>query len=223
MSIKNSITSGGGVEGLKEYPKTPEDWGSMPVKQSESELYIGDWQVMQSWEKPLMQRMAQEVTISKGDILEIGYGMGISANEIIHNGCKSYTVIEAHPEIAKIAEHWAKEQSVPVKVVRGLWQKTIPLIEEKFDGILFDVFPLTPNEYDREYYEFLPVAPRLLKSKGVLTYYSAETMDFRRDHLELLLKYFDQVKLIKVNGLKPFPHTDYWKQPYMIIPVASTK
>ena len=205
---------------MKQYPKNPADWGKMPIKMTTSELCVGDWQVMQDWERPLMETMAREVTMSKGDILEVGFGMGISANEIIKNDCKSYTLIEAHPEIAKNATKWATSQPVPVRIIEGLWQKTVPHITQKFDGILFDAFPLSPHEYDREYYEFLPLAPKLLKSKGVLTYYSAETINFRTDHLEMLLKYFDQVKLVKVNGLKPFSHCDYWKESYMIIPVA---
>lgn len=207
---------------MNEYPKNPEDWGKFPLKETESELLVGGWQVMQSWEKPLMETMAREVTASKGDILEVGFGMGISANEIIKNGCTSYTVIEAHPEIARAASDWATKQIVPTKVLPGLWQKTIPHVTNKFDGILFDAFPLSPNEYDREYYEFLPLAPKLLRSKGILTYYSAETTNFRKDHLQMLLKYFDEVKLIRVNGLKPFSHCDYWRESYMIIPVAKT-
>ena len=36
-----------------------------------------DYQVMMSWEAPIMEKSAEYICQSKGDILEIGFGMGI--------------------------------------------------------------------------------------------------------------------------------------------------
>ena len=85
---------------MKRYPINKQEWRTFKVIENKGELLIGGWQVMQSWELPLMKKLAKIVTQNGGDILEIGYGMGISAREIIKCGCKSYTVIEAHPKIA---------------------------------------------------------------------------------------------------------------------------
>jgi len=106
---------------------------------------------MQSWEKPIMETMAEEVTQTEGDVLEIGFGMGIAANEIMKNGCQTHTIIEAHPEIAELARNWADKQEIPVTVLEGLWQNVIDKIDETFDGILFDTYPLSEEMRERNH------------------------------------------------------------------------
>jgi guanidinoacetate N-methyltransferase len=205
---------------MKEYPKTPDDWREMPVVLTETDLTVGGWQVMQAWERPLMEALADIVCASRGDVLEVGFGMGISAGEIMRRGCRSYTVIEAHPVIAAQARAWGEAQGVPVEVLEGFWEDVVARIDTKFDAILFDTYPLSEAERSKNHFPFIPVAPRLLKPDGVLTYYSDETVDFRPDHLALLLEHFDEVTLRKVTGLEPYPGCEYWSESYMVIPLA---
>src|SRR5580698_2937717 len=98
-------------------PLAPDDWCNLSVVLNETELLIGGKQVMQAWERPLMQVLAREVTASHGHVLEIGFGMGISAAAIVQCGCRRYSVIEAHPEIAANARRWGQKQSIPVTVL----------------------------------------------------------------------------------------------------------
>jgi guanidinoacetate N-methyltransferase len=204
----------------KRYPRYRNEWLDFEVELTQSELLIGKWQVMQKWEDPLMEALAREVTWNKGDILEIGFGMGISANKIINCGCRSYTVIEAHPKIAENARLWGKEQKIKVKVLEGFWQDVVPLIKSKYDGILFDTFPFHKKEKFSNHYPFIPCAPSLLKNNGVVTFFSDEKIPFRNTHLTLLLNHFKEVKLINVGGLVPPEDCEYWSESYMIIPVA---
>ena len=51
-------------------------------------------EVMGSWEDPLMKRHAEVACENGGDILEIGFGMGISANYIQQQNPDSHTIIE---------------------------------------------------------------------------------------------------------------------------------
>ncbi len=192
----------------------------MPMVLTDTELQIGGWQVMQSWEKPLMDVMAREVTVSQGDILEVGFGMGISARAIVDQGCRTYTVIEAHPEVAALAREWASQLDIRANVIEGLWQDVIPQISTQFDGVLFDTYPLSEDERRRNHVPFVPWAPLLLRNEGVFVYYSDETEEFRAEHLKLLLRHFDEVKLIKVSGLEPPPDCEYWDSSHMIVPVA---
>jgi guanidinoacetate N-methyltransferase len=205
---------------MREYPMTADAWSTMEVRVTDSELTIGGWQVMQTWEEPLMDVLASEVTTRGGDILEVGFGLGISAGQIIEKGCQSYTVIEAHPEIAENARKWGARQAVPVEVIEGTWQAVTPTLDRHFDGILFDTFPLTPEERGRNHFAFIPIAPRLLREGGMLVHYSDETVDFRMEHLRLLLESFNEVRLIRVDGLEPPPDCEYWSSSQMIIPVA---
>lgn len=206
---------------MSKYPNRPKEWRDMPVLITEDDLLIGGWQVMQTWEQPIMELMAEEITSSGGDILEIGFGMGISASEITKRKCKSYTVIEAHPVIVKYAKRWAQFQEVEINIIEGFWQDIIPKINKKYDGILFDTYPLTPDERSKNHFSFIPVAPRLLNQNGLFTYYSDENINFRPEHLKLLLKNFDSIKLLKVNNLEPPNTCEYWSDSCMVIPVAS--
>ncbi len=208
---------------VKRYPSERSDWRDLPVSLDQDQLLIGGWQVMQRWEAPLMDALACEVTRGGGDILEVGFGMGISATAIIAAGCRSYTVIEAHPEVAANAREWGQSQPVPVTVLEGFWQDVEPQIEGQYDGILFDTYPLSRKERNKNHYPFIPRAPRLLRPNGVLTLYSDETSRFRQEHLELLLAHFNEVKLVKVSDLHPPDDCEYWQSTTMVIPVACNR
>ena len=59
-------------------------------------------EVMGDWEIPLMRKHAEVCCYtSGGDILEIGFGMGLFANEVQRIGVKSHTIVEIHPQILK--------------------------------------------------------------------------------------------------------------------------
>jgi guanidinoacetate N-methyltransferase len=204
----------------KQYPSTPAEWVNLPAVFTDSELTIGEWQVMQTWERPLMGILAKAVASSHGDILEVGFGMGLSAQAIVDSGCRSYTVIEAHPTVAQAARAWAARQPVPTRIIQGFWQDVVPELEADFDGILFDTYPLTVEERHCNHYPFIPVAPRLLRTGGTLTYYSDETQEFRAEHLALLLNNFADVRLIRVDGLQPFEGCEYWGSSHMVVPIA---
>lgn len=205
----------------RSYPRSRDEWRSLPVALTDTELSIGDWQVMQSWELPLMKALAREATMKGGNVLEVGFGMGISAAEIVTSGCTTYTVIEAHPDIAHLARQWGDRQEVEVTVIEGFWEDVIDTLPRMFDAILFDTYPLSKEARHKNHYAFIPHAPNVLIPGGVLTMYSDETIDFRAEHLRLLLAHFDEVKLVKVTGLRPPPDCEYWQHDHMVIPVAT--
>ena len=51
-------------------------------------------EVMMSWEDSLMKRHAEVVCENGGDVLEIGFGMGIAANYIQELNPSSHTIVE---------------------------------------------------------------------------------------------------------------------------------
>ena len=201
------------------YPNHPNEWRAFSVEDNEQELLIGGWQVMQEWERPLMQVLARNVSGSTKSILEIGFGMGICAEEIWKIGCLNYTVIEAHPKIAQKARDWLKSMSYVGTVIEGFWEDVVDSLPDKsFDGIVFDTYPLSIQERGQNHFSFIPKAKRLLTNDGVLTYYSDETKDFRKEHLKLLLSNYKIVNLECVFGLNPPDNCEYWNEKYMIIP-----
>ena len=56
-------------------------------------------EVMMDWETPLMKKHAKIVTENGGDILEIGFGMGICSNFIQQYNIKSHTIIEINDQV----------------------------------------------------------------------------------------------------------------------------
>ena len=66
--------------------------------------------VMMDWETPIMEKSAEYICQSKGDILEIGFGMGICADFIQAEGIKSHTIIELHPQVIEKLRVWAEDK-----------------------------------------------------------------------------------------------------------------
>jgi guanidinoacetate N-methyltransferase len=192
----------------------------MAAEFTEDELNIGGWQVMQAWELPLMRVMAEAVTASPGDILEIGFGMGMCAAEIAKRGCRTYSTIEAHPAVAETARRWGSRQDFPVVVHEGLWEDVLPRLRKRFDGVVFDTYPLSAHERGQNHFPFIPVAPSVMKPGAIFTLYSDETLAFRPQHLQLLLMHFSEVRLLKVEDLRPPEDCEYWSSDVMVIPVA---
>ena len=95
-------------------------------------------EVMMDWERELMKRHAQVVCQNRGAILEIGFGMGISANYIQQHAIESHTIVECHPQVVPKLIKWAEDKR-SVRVIAGEWDK---VKEEfgKYDGVFYDAF-----------------------------------------------------------------------------------
>ena len=73
--------------------------------------------VMHVGERSLMNKLAEIVTQNGGDILEIGFGMNLSANAIQSNpNVTSHTIIEIHPVQYERALEWAKLQKIKTTI-----------------------------------------------------------------------------------------------------------
>lgn len=116
--------------------------------------------VMMEWERPLMRAHAEVICQSKGDVLNVGFGMGIVDGFIQELSPKSHTIIEAHPAVyAKmLADGWDKKPGV--SVLFGRWEDVVPTLERQFDGVFFDTF-------DDDFEAFHAELPRLLRPGGV--------------------------------------------------------
>lgn len=99
---------------------------------------LNNHNVMHKCETKIMERQAQISTKNGGDILELGFGMHISADFIQSNpNVTSHTIIEIHPIQYERALEWAKDKR-NVEIILGDWADVLPLTNRKFDGILFD-------------------------------------------------------------------------------------
>lgn len=123
--------------------------------------------VMHRCETSIMQKQAEITTRNGGNILEIGFGMHISADFITSNpNVTSYSVIEIHPEQYEKALEWAKTKTIPIKVYLGDWTDVLPLLDEKFDGVFFD------TDTDGRIRYFLDKVKPNCKKDTVVTFYA---------------------------------------------------
>jgi guanidinoacetate N-methyltransferase len=168
---------------------TPEDWKTAAAEFSEHELRILGEPVMEDWEEPYMRVLADIATENGGAVLEVGYGMGISARFIQQAKIRKHIVIEANHDVANKARDWARICKIETEVLEGLWQEAILLIpDESLDGILFDTYPLTEKELYQNHFSFFSHAFAKLRKGGVLTYYSDEPECFSEIHIKRLIE-----------------------------------
>jgi len=121
-------------------------------------------QVMMSWEDSIMKASADYVCENGGDILEIGFGMGISANYIQANSITSHTIIENHPQVIEKAKAWANGKS-NVTIIEGGWYDVKDSLST-YDGIFYDTW----GDDSRD--NFTTVLPTLIKAGGRVTWWN---------------------------------------------------
>ena len=120
--------------------------------------------VMMDWEHPLMSASAAYVTENGGDILEIGFGMGISAGYIQSHSIDSHTIVENHPDIIPKAVEWASNKS-NVTIVSQSWYDVKDSLGV-FDGVFYDTFE------DMNYRNFSSSLSTWTKSGTKLTFWN---------------------------------------------------
>ena len=126
-------------------------------------------EVMMDWESSIMEKSAEFVCHNKGDVLEIGFGMGICANYIQAQGVNSHTIVEIHPTIFDKLQAWANGKS-NVTIIRGDWYTVSGL--GTYDGIFLDTFG------DDNLDKFKEFALSKIKSGGKITYWNNEEKEY---------------------------------------------
>ena len=130
-----------------------------------------DAEVMMSWEAPIMEKSAEYICQSKGDILEIGFGMGICSNYIQAQEVNSHTIIEIHPQIIEKLKVWADGKD-NVIIIEGDWN-SVEL--STYDGIFIDTYG------DENWGKFKEFAIAKAKDGAKITYWNNFT-DNRNEH-----------------------------------------
>ncbi len=95
-------------------------------------------EVMMDWEDSIMKASADYICENGGDILEIGFGMGISADYIQANSITSHTIVENHPQIIEKAKAWAVGKS-NVTIIEGDWYEVKDSLST-YNGVFYDTW-----------------------------------------------------------------------------------
>ena len=198
------------------------DWKTAGAHFTQSDLKIFGHAVMEDWESPYMKVLADICAKNGGTVLELGFGMGISARFIQQNSVKRHIIIEANQQVADKAREFAKTANSEVDVLEGFWEDVIEEVsDDSLDGILFDTYPLEESEMYQNHFKFFPFAYKKLKQGGVFTYYSDEVKSYGDVHLEHLVAAGFKHEGIgsEVVEVHPPLNCEYWKAQTIMAPI----
>jgi guanidinoacetate N-methyltransferase len=199
-------------------------WSASRAEYDSAQLVIQGQQVMQDWERPLMEAMARIAAASGGDVLEVGFGMGISATYLQDLGVRSHTIIECNEDVIRHFEAWrAGYPDRDIRLLRGRWEDVVDRLGA-YDSVVFDTYPTDEEEFVERVLDdvtfaqhFFPVAAGCLAEGGVFTYYTNEIDSFSRRHQRLVLERFRSLELSVVRPLAPPADCNYWWADAMVV------
>ena len=127
------------------------------------------YEVMMDWEDNIMSASAAYICQNGGDILEIGFGMGISANYIQTHTIASHTIIENHPQVIPKAQAWASEKT-NVTIITSSWFDVKDTLST-YDGLFYDTYG------DNNSINFSSSLSSLMKVGGKATWWNNNTTE----------------------------------------------
>jgi len=120
--------------------------------------------VTMEWERDLLSGSVSYICENGGDILEIGFGLGIPAGYIQSHSITSHTIIEPHPDLYPLAQAWAADKP-NVTVITQNWYEVLDTLST-YDGVLYDT-------YGDENVQFLSSSlTQLVKPGGKVTWWN---------------------------------------------------
>lgn len=163
--------------------------------------------IMHSWEDELMRLKSEFVCENGGDILELGFGMGISASYIQSQNINSHTICEIHPQVIVELNKWKKDKD-NVITLEGDWYDNVVNMG-RYDGILFDTHD------DIHYMEFFTeVVSKIAKPNCRITWWNNLP---KEDNKRLKVKENSKFEMIEVNPPENtyFNHKEYYMPKYI--------
>lgn len=179
--------------------------------------------VMMEWESEWMKRSAEIICQQGGDILNVGFGLGIIDKFIQTYNPSSHWIIEAHPDVYKkmLEEGWHKIPNV--RIIFGKWQDVIHTLPT-FDGIYFDTF-MDSGIGDK----FIPQLKNILKPSGIFSYWEGSYNQYLNPELtNYLVKDFDYTfEILKLDNVPSYSEQGgvYFNQDWdqCILPIITHK
>ena len=161
-------------------------------------------EVMMSWEAPIMEKSAEYICQSKGDILEIGFGMGICADYIQAQNVNSHTIVEIHPQVIDRLKVWAEDKD-NVTIIEGNWN-TANL--GTYDGIFLDTYG------DENWNNFKAFVTSKAKPDAKITYWNSKAENNNEHSFDTVS--FEEVSVTPAEN-SYFKSSDTYYMPKVII------
>jgi guanidinoacetate N-methyltransferase len=214
-----------------------EEWVSQEASLNEVRLDIDGHPVMQAWETPYMGELAKIATSKGGRVLEVGFGMAISATAVQSFPHDEHIIMEANKDVFKTLEEFKIKYPKVTPMGPALWQDSVSKIEDNsIDGILYDTYPLNKEEQHIHQFEFIKEAYRMLKPGGILTYCNLTSLgvlksryekwedlfeETQRPHLNKAGFSDDEILGFKVVPVTPTSDCEYYKHDTALAPMLT--
>lgn len=169
---------------------------------------LEDNEIMEDWQKPIMEFMAAAVARKGGDVLEIGMGRGVAAEYVQQHRPHSHTLVECNPSVIAAFDDWkASFPGREISLIPERWQDGLAQMKT-YDGILFHTYPTNDEEFVDQVVKsvtfaehFFDHAYSLLRPGGIFTYLTNEIDSLSRAHQRALFERFSKVSLSLVKNL----------------------
>jgi guanidinoacetate N-methyltransferase len=191
---------------------------------------LSDAEIMEDWQIPVMEAMARIAGGTGGDVLEVGFGRGVSADMLQRHRVRSHTIVECNDSVVARFNTWrSAHEDRDIRLIVGRWQDTVEALGI-YDSIFFHTYPLNADEM-LEYVSrsvtfaehFFATASSHLRDGGVFTYLTNEIDTLSRAHQRLLFQHFRKIE-IEIVGPLAITHDsrdDLWGSSMVV--VAATK
>jgi guanidinoacetate N-methyltransferase len=93
--------------------------GGEPVVMSDrDQARLADEEIMEDWQIPVMKAMAEAITDTHGDILEIGFGRGVASSLIQEQQVRSHTIIVFSFMVSSVSFRYGRRRSAGAMIIR---------------------------------------------------------------------------------------------------------
>lgn len=120
----------------------------------------------------------------RGDILEIGFGLGYVAQKLQSIPLKSLTLIEKNPEVIQKAKTWISQQK-NVTFIEKSWEEALPTLQV-FDSVFFNDFFYQERDKTKNFN---------LQQKSKTDFQDKELLDTLKNQYSLIDKKFSDQEI----------------------------
>ena len=216
--------------------KTREEWVQTKEELDQERLDIDGHPVMQRWETPFMGELAKVVASNGGKVMEVGFGMGISASAVQKYPIAEHIILEANADVySRLLAFKKAAPRLVTPIGPALWQNSLRKVpDNSIDGILYDTYPLVKEEQHIHQFDFIKEAFCKLKPGGILTYCNLTSLGVLRPTFCSWEELFEKTQLphllncgflendldFKVVPVVPTSDCEYYQVDTALVPIC---